>query len=260
MSLLQRHVELIEFQRGPKVLRATSGDRGVVWAGQNYTAVPGLSRGRLSQSDSQARNDLEITAPRSFSLMDWLQPVPSERIQMTLRRVKVADGSDRTLWSGVLGAVRETTSAVTLRGQTLMVALGAAGLRRCWQVACPFALYSAECGVDQGAYRTSATLSGASGYTISAAAFAAHPDGWYDGGWVRWAVDTDTEYRAIVAHVGTDLHLLLPAVAAVGQVVDAFPGCAHSIAVCDSKFGNAPNYGGQHSMPKKDPFDGRATF
>ena len=261
MSLLQRHVELYEFVRGPKVLRATSGDRDVVWTGQNYAAVPGLSRNRLSQSATNARTDLELTAPRTFALMNWFaNGVPGEPIEVRLRRVRVSDGADRLLWSGVLSASRETTTKVELRAQTLTASLAGQGLRRCWQVSCPFTLYGTECGVDRESFRVPGTLSGNNGYVISSAAFAAHPDGWFDGGMVRWNVGTDIEHRWIVSHVGTDLMLLTPASAGVGAVVDAFPGCDHSMTMCDTKFGNAVNYGGQHTLPKKDPFDGRATF
>lgn len=261
MSLLQRHVELFEFARGPKVLRVTSGDRAVIWSGQTYVPIPGLKRGRLGQSESSSRNDLDITAPASFSLSQWFASgVPTEPIYVTLRRVRVSDGAAVTLWAGVLGGLRETISSMQLRGQSLSAALGALGPRRAWQVACPYALYSVECGVNREDFRVAATLTAGNGYVVSAAAFAGFADGYFDGGYVRWNVGANIEHRWIVKHIGTDLMLLTPASAGVGASVDALPGCDHSIATCDAKFSNAANYGGQHSLPKQDPFDGRATF
>ena len=46
----------------------------------------------------------------------------------------------------------------------------------------------------------------------------------------------------------------------VGQDVVAYPGCARTIAICQSKFNNAPNFGGVPGLPGKSPFDGTPIF
>ena len=262
MSLIQRHVEVYEFQRGPRFLRVTSGDRPVEISGVPYQAAPGLKRGRLAQSGSEAANELGIDVPRAFPLLDWLVPfIPTEPIQVRLLRVRVSDGQTRRLWSGRLADVKKSTSTVNLRCANLLASMSTNGLRRCWQTGCPFALYGLDCGVDQEDHRVNTTLTDSTGYVVTAAAFGTYDDGWFAGGFLRWSDGLNTEHRFVVSHTGTDLTLLTPAPPGAGLAVAAFPGCGHSIEICDEKFNNAENYGGQHTMPKgKHPFDGTPAF
>lgn len=261
MSLLSRHVELYEFSRGPRMLRCTPGDRDVVHGGFTFTAQAGLKRGRVSQSGEEDRSALTLDVPNSFPLLDWFRPLPpTERVRLRLQRVRISDGNARTIWRGTVGDIKESSRGSTIRCQTLLAAIGAGGLRRCWQVACPHVLYGRQCGVLGEAFRVNGTLILADGYHVQAAAFGEHPDGWFDGGYIRWTSGTDIEHRFVVKHVGTQLTLLTPVPAGLSGGVAAYPGCDHSLATCDTKFGNSLNYGGQHTIPRDHPFDGNAVF
>lgn len=262
MSLLQRHVELYEFQRGPRILRVADGDREVIHLGHSYAPAPGLKRGRLAQSGSAAANELGIDVPRTFPLLNWMVPfVPMEPIAVRLLRVRVSDGNTRRLWSGRLSDIKKSTSVVNLRCANLLAAMTTNGLHRCWQVSCPHVLYGLQCGADANAHQVNTTLTGSSGYVVQATVFGEYDDGWFDGGFIRWQSGTDIEHRFVVSHTGDSLVLLTPAPSGAGLEVSAFPGCAHEINVCDSKFDNALRYGGQHSMVKgKHPFNGDPVF
>ena len=45
------------------------------------------------------------------------------------------------------------------------------------------------------------------------------------------------------------------AIPTLGQTVDVFAGCDHSLAICESKFANVINYGGFPFVPIKNPFN-----
>lgn len=259
MSLFSRYVEIYDFARGVDHWRYTEADRAIVVETQTYAPVPGLKRGRITRSGEENKSGLEITAPLSLDLLALWRPYPpTERVTLRLRRVRKSDGVVSQAFSGVVSDVEDDEHGATLRCQTHMAAMAGNGLRRNWQIACPLVLY--RCGVSQDAFRTDAVLANATATTISAAIFATKPDGYFTGGFVRWATGTFTEHRFVIGHVGDTLTLMTPTALATGAAVAAFPGCDHSLATCNSKFGNAPGYGGQHTIPKKNPFGSDPVF
>lgn len=83
--------------------------------------------------------------------------------------------------------------------------------------------------------------------------FASKPNGW----WVGGKILLEGVPRFIVGHAGDTLTLsaAVPGLAQnAGFVVSA--GCDHAPTTCDSKFGNALNYGGAPWFPIKNPFIG----
>ncbi len=254
MSLFSRDVELYEFGRGSQRWRYTSSDRAETYDSQVFTAVA-LKRGRLGQSAQEARSNLEVTVPLSLPLALVLRPFPpTERITVRWRRVRKSDGALRGTWNGVLSDFTERQNDLVLTCQSNIGAAATNGLRRCWQGQCPFALFDADCSLNPEQFRVDGLLSAATSQTVSSSAFAAKPDGWFVGGFIKWVQGSATEYRFVVAHAGPTLTLLTASSLAAGALVSAYPGCGHSLQVCHEKFNNAPSFGGQHTMPKKNPF------
>ncbi|MBH1447202.1 phage BR0599 family protein [Stenotrophomonas maltophilia] len=254
MSLFSRHVELYEFGRGSQRWRYTSSDRAEIYDSQQFVAVA-MKRGRLGQSAQEARSNLEVTVPLSLPLASVLRPFPpTERITVRWLRVRKNDGVIRDTWNGVLSDFTERQNDLVLTCQSNIGAAATNGLRRCWQGPCPFALFDEDCGLNPELFRIDGVLSAASTITIASAAFAAKPDGWFVGGFVKWKNGAATEYRFVVAHAGPVLTLLTAAPLAAGELVSAYPGCGHALQVCHEKFNNALKFGGQHTIPKKNPF------
>ncbi|QDH70839.1 phage BR0599 family protein [Marilutibacter alkalisoli] len=260
MSLFARHVELIEFFRNSRFWRYTSGNRIYTAVGQDYLPYA-IDTGRTMQSAEENRNNREIKAPVTLPFLDiWRPYPPMERIHVTIKRVKASDGSIERSWTGIVADVKETAFEATIRCQTLIAAAHGMGLRRNWQVPCPFATYGAQCGVPLEDFRVPASLTLVDGVTVQAAAFAAFPDGWFNGGFIRWQASAfETERRFVVTHSGDTLTLLTPMPGGV-TAVDAFPGDDHSLQTCDEKFNNAVRYGGQHTIPEKNPFGSDPVF
>lgn len=264
MSLLSREIELYEFFIGNRRWRYVDIARDAVVEGATYTAAKGIKRSRFVQSPEESKNALEITAPINLSVLSLFKPYPPmARVHLRVRQVRVSDGRVRQAWSGVVSDVSDDGFVATIRAQTLMAAIGASGLRRVWQVACPLALYSqgvGACNVDPEAYRVEATVAISEGLTLKAPEFAGRVDGWFTGGFVRVWVDGEPDYRYIESHMGDTLKLLTPIAIPIGTSVDTFPGCDHSLATCAGKFNNEHNHGGQHTIPKDNPFDSNPVF
>lgn len=254
MSLFSRHVELYEFSRGSQRWRYTSSDRLETYDSQAFSPVA-IKRGRIGQSAQEARSNLELTVPLSLTLASVLRPYPpTERIIVRWRRIRKSDGAIRGTWNGVLSDVTERQNDLVLTCQSNAGAAATNGLRRCWQGQCPFALFDSDCGLNRELFRVDGVLSAVTSQTVSSSVFATKPDGWFVGGFVKWVKGTATEHRFVVGHVGPTLTLLTAAPLAAGELVSAYPGCGHSLSICHEKFNNALRYGGQHTIPPKNPF------
>jgi hypothetical protein len=265
MSLLSREIELYDFSIGLTHWRYTDAGREAIVEGQRYAPVA-LTRGRIAQSSEEAKNALEITAPLDLPLLTLFRPTsPGLRLRLDLKRVRVRDGLVRLAWTGHVADVDETHRMATLRCTSLAAAVDTLGLRRSWQSNCPLVLYSQGpglCNADPDAHAVPATLSDASGLTVTSAAFAAYGDTHFEGGVLHWTGALGIERRFIVAHVGTTLRLLTPTTLAIGAAVTAYPGCDRTLGPkgC-AKFGNTLNYGGQPTLKGlRSPFGHDPVF
>ncbi len=102
-----------------------------------------------------------------------------------------------------------------------------------------------------------ATLTAVTSLTLTAAEFTTYASGRLAGGFIEWVrADGATEIRTIREHTGDTIIIDYGALdLAVGLVVTAYPGCAHSWAAC-GEFENQSNYGGCLHMPLEDPYSG----
>lgn len=264
MSFLARNIEFFDFARGAQHWRYVSENRPLTYLGATYTYA-NIKRGKLGETQDLTRNTLDLTVPDTLPLLDLYRGAPTlDVINVTMYRQRKSDGTTAQAWSGVIGSVSfGAGGAATVHCLPPMASLRGTGLKRCWQRACPLVVYSAglgQCNANQAAMRVNGTLTTVTGATVKAAAFATRPDQWFANGWIEWTVGLATERRFVTSHIGDTLTLLTPALADVGTVVAAYPGCDQTLATCDSKFGNAVNYGGQPWIPQKNPFGSDSVF
>lgn len=265
MGLFSRHSELYDFARGPQHWYYTSDGGDVVYAGVTYAAQPGLKRNAIVLTQELEKAALQITVPWDFPLLAIYRPTPpSQRVTVTVRRLAKGATTAAIAWTGVVTDVSdpdEHSSILDCAGG--LSQLTANGLRRKWQGGCPLTVYGSglgQCNKPMADVRTDGTVTGGTGTTVQAAAFATHPDGWFNGGFISWQVGVATEMRFVVTHVGNTLNLLTPAVLAVGQSVAAYPGCDHTVLGGCTKLNNVPNYGGQLYLPVKNPMGNNPIF
>lgn len=264
MGLFTRTSELIDFQRGPDHWRYALGDRPVVFGQQTFATVRGLKRGKLARTVDPEQAGLELTMPLDVPVVSLFLPVPStERVTVKLYWLRSGESFLRERWSGTVASISPSRTAATLKCRSAFTDFATRALNRNWQRGCPLVHYGAglgECNVNPEAFRIDGAVTASDGATLHAAEWAAKPDGWFRGGFIRWQVANATERRFITDHTGDALTLLTPATIPVGTSVAAYPGCDHTLATCRDKFDNAPNYGGQPNIPEKNPMGGDMIF
>lgn len=250
-------VELYRFSMGTKKWLYTSADAAFVHADETYEPYP-LKRGAFRQTRQLAKAGLEINAPRDLPLVaDSMASPLLGVVALTMYRRHRSDAEVKQCWKGRVEGVRFESGEATTSCVPLGTAMRRIGLRRPAQRQCPHALYGPGCNVAAAAFSAAGTLVSWTGATVTSGVFAGQPDGW----WVGGKIVLDGVPRFIVGHAGDTLTLTagvpgLPQDA--GFVVS--PGCDHTPATCNSKFGNILNYGGAPWFPIKNPFTGDSAF
>lgn len=127
--------------------------------------------------------------------------------------------------------------------------LATAGLVNCYGRQCGVDLYSELCGVDRDDYVAGGLIESVSGNVLTSTTFSGQANGYWTGG----EIFVGGYRRAIVAHDGADI-TISPAIPidVTGLGFDAWPGCDHLVATCDSKFANRDNFRGQPNIPDDD--------
>lgn len=253
---LARPVEIYTFARGSIAWRFTSADRAVIVETQTYQPAV-IRRSSIEQGPEISRSGMKLTVPRDFNIADLYRIAPpSDTITLTLRQYHEGDGEVAVIWQGRVLSVSFSGSEAEIELEPQSTSLRRTGLRRIYQKQCPFALYGPDCKIDPAAYRVTGAVVTITGLTVSVLAAAAQPDGYYEGGYLEWLLAPGVyERRFIFEHTGSALVLdVQPLGLSVGEEVRIYPGCDHSLSTCNSKFGNALNYGGMPYIPLKNPF------
>lgn len=255
-------VELYEFARGSVFYRYTSAREDFTFDGNTYTAAT-MQRSAIESSQEVARGALNIQVARTLPIVGLFNPLPpSDVVRLTLYRQHVGDTDFVVVWMGRVLNVAWAGLQATIRCESAYSSIKRPGLRRLYQRQCPHVLYSEKCGVDPDDFKVATTASVVSGLAVTAASLGGAPSGYFTGGYVEWAITGGAlERRSIRSHVANVLTLNFPPTGLVnGASITVFPGCNHTIATCQAKFGNRLNYGGMPYIPRKNPFDGTPIY
>ncbi len=244
-------IELYDFENGENHYRYTSGPVVVSYAGYDYEPEV-MERNDLELTDNSFRNELEIKINRNNIFVRGFIHAPLEGLVSLI--VYRGHGSEFvTFWTGIVSHVRFNSDEVTIMASPRTTSLLRIGLRRKYQKLCNYPLYASGCTVQESSFKVLGTIDTISGFTITAAAFATKPSGWFLAGKI---VVGDAE-RLITGHTGNTITVTRGIVTAVvGNSFVAYAGCNHSKSICASKFNNFVNYGGQPWIPTKNPFSG----
>lgn len=255
-------VEVFEFTAGASSFFYTTAEDSQTIGAQVYTPVQGFERGSNAEGADKRESDFTVQLPTTDPLASLFTGVlPGFRIRIQVRRfhrddlptpevVEVFDGFVET------AKFSEGGKLTTLISRTALASVGHSIPRRAYQSACNHVLYNADtCKVDDTdpAYRASAlsiTSQVGNVLTVTAGLSGVYADGFMNSGFVE--VIGVADYRLILSHAGNVLELHTPFTTAPATV-NVFAGCAHTMAVCVSKFDNGINYGGFPFVPVKDP-------
>lgn len=250
-------VELYRFSAGLRKWLYTSADVAVVYLTETYEPYP-LKRGSFRQTAELAKTGLEINTPRDTPFVSDMVASPLlDVVMLTIYRKHRSDAEVLPFWRGRVEGVRFQGSESFISCKPLGTALKRIGLHRPAQVQCPHALYGAGCNLTEALFAETGSLLSHTGTAVTSGVFAGHADGW----WVGGKIDFSGALRFIIGHVGDTITLtgVVPGLAQNAAFI-VYPGCDHTPATCDAKFGNLPNHGGAPGFPIKNPFTGDSAF
>lgn len=259
-----RPVELYEFHRQITYWRYTSADKDQVYDLQTFKAVP-ISRGSIRAAAESIKSDLDIEAEPVLGVLEqYVSQVPYDIVYLRIIRYFPDDGTSRVLFQGRITDVAfGGLDNAEITCESIYAAVRRQTLRRCWQKACPHALYSqgsGECKVDKEAVRVDGVVSLVSGMTLTLS-ISPGGDNYLQGGFLVATDGNHVVRRYIRSQTGAALVLDAGAPGSlVGLAVALYPGCDHCRATCISKFGNGINYGGQPWIPEDNPQNGSLVF
>lgn len=253
MSLV---VELYRFTQGAMVWTWTSGDSAVVHAGETYTPYP-IGRNGFTQGTDIHKASLQVKVPRNNPIGLANIQYPQEAVQGLTIFEKEGAGF-KVSWKGRILNSKLSGSEITLNCESVFTSQRRPGLRRRFQKTCPYALYGRGCKVVKADFAVPGTAASVAGTTITVAAAAGYPSGYFTAGIAETADGTP---RLIVEHSGSSLTLMRPFQGlSVGDVVTISPGCDQTEEVCHTRFNNLLNNGSFKRQPAKNPMGGSSIL
>ena len=243
--------ELYRLSHGPQRWCYTSAHVPIAHQSEQYLPAA-ISRHALEHSDALQRQRLDIAVPRDLLIAALFLAAPPEGIvSITLYRRESGNAPVITYWKGRVSACQFEGMQATLHCEPITSSLKRPGLRAHYQLLCRHVLYSNGCGALKERFRHDGTIAVIDGSRIQVAAAAMQPDGAFVGG-----LCTAREgARMVLAHHGLELTLTAPLPAlGVGDPVQLYLGCDHSMTHCRARFANLANFGGFPWTPLKNPF------
>lgn len=248
-------VELYRFTRGLTIWTYTTADVAIVYNGETYTPQT-MRRGELAQNAEDTNAVLDLFIDRSLDVAAQFisggTPSPTNVTLIRRHRDDATVGEQAVLFLGQVGSVEFTAVEAHVTCVPFSRALKRKVPRILYQTTCNHMLYDQFCTVSAAAFTDAGSIGAITGKTLTVAAAAAKPDGWYNGGSVK---DGDN-YAFIQTHVGAALELLnLPPSFTVSDAVSITAGCDRRQETCIAKFNNLPNFMGWPYIPTVNPYN-----
>lgn len=245
-------VELYILTMGATIWRMCNSIDVVTYLGDTYSPTI-VGRGNL-KSGMEAM-DITLPADHPFPFT-YATVAPGVTATLTVLRYQRADPTDVQIrYKGVVRTVSFTKQG---RGAKIHVIPLTATFDklipdRTYQASCNNVLYDSHCTISRSLYTYNGTPSGVSANTVTIPGLTVAKGGdWAVGGYIAYG---SLDFRLVLAQSTDVLTLILPFYEdIVGEAVQVHAGCAHDIGVCDSKFSNAPNFGGCPYVPTKNIF------
>lgn len=264
-------VELYEFLYQGNYFRFTSAADPITYLSQVFRPYA-LQRDPIATQSANVDAALTLTAFQDFPPAQLFRvQAPSAVVNLTVRREHRLDtaGEFSVIWVGkVLGAQWDESSQVKLTCESDLASLKRIGLRRLYQLGCPWVLYGPGCHLlaDDFAFTLTSGIV-VTGRTVAVAGLAGYPANYFAGGYLKYPSPLNgvTEVFAIRASLTGALTLALtPYGLSLAPTVTVYRGCAHTMDAC-ATFGAAPdgntaNFGGQPYIPGTNPFAGTILF
>lgn len=246
-------VTLVDFIRsGTLHYRYTNADQDIYINGEKWEAaaisVPGV---RIGSGDP-----LDITVPADSQVAALFRGA-SPSLKVRIMRMHADDESQemKTIWRGAVHETKwENINSIKLITYSIASVFSRNGIRLTWGRPCPYSLYDKNCRLNPVDYAVHCVIDSLDGASVNITSGV--NNGWFSGGFIEWITDGITERRGLKLHNGNNIGVIGGTFGLeAGMSVVIYPGCERTINVCDSKFNNVLNYGGQPHMPGQSPFE-----
>lgn len=257
------------------VYRWTNDEDPVDWNGQTWTPNV-VGRRSIAIRSAVEQDGLAIELENTSPIADlYRTSAPASGVAVTIYRGDTDNlaGTMQAFWRG-----KVSKSSMGVSGAEIPCLPELAATRRTmphgrYSSTCRWALFSQACGVSQVAYTVACDVTVVDYLARTATLerdFPGDPqdpslmDGWARGGYLQFG----TQKRLIMKFAGGipnqagDRYshdvLLERGIEElqVGDSVDIYPGCGHTMSDCKDKFDNLENYGGFPAIPRRNPFGG----
>lgn len=254
-------VEIFQITAGSQSFFYTSAEDDQLVSAQTYTAIAGLQRGPATDGPDKREHDFQIELPTTDDLAQlFVGVMPGIRVRLQVRKFHRDDGGTPEviqIFDGFIqsASFKKQGKLCILTARTIISALGRQVPRRTYQSGCNHILYDPlTCRVDDTdlAFRAPAlTVASQVGniLTVSSGLMGTFADGFMNGGFIE--VIGLSDFRMVQIHVGNVLTMHVP-FSVAPTLVNVFAGCAHTIAICGSKFDNVNFYGGFAFVPTRN--------
>lgn len=263
-------IELHEFIYDTVIYRYTSSDTDYVDSdGATWTSAA-IIRSGISEDQSEGQSDTSLECTLDLEVLGPFRTgVPLMRYNLYQVHADDPDGQVRQLYAGSVGDVvfkpNDWKAEITCR--SVITALEESGLRRKCSVQCPHVLYGPGCRLSATDFEIPVTISSVSGRDaqLSGAGLTGKSDSYFPGGYLSWTNATlGVSQKMMVASYDsaskTATMVNVPSGLLAGASATIVPGCAHTLADCDTKFNNSLNYGGLPFIPDRSPFGGTTLY
>lgn len=249
--------ELYEFYHDCGYIYRTTLAESVYDGVIEYTPCA-ISRSGLRQGESVPKDSTTLTLPRGDSLAVALLDQPPDAVTtLTIKRLHYGLLATNAIvvWKGRVTSIGVEREEAKITCESIYTSIKRMGLNAKFELNCVHALYFTGCGLNQLVYKVTGEVTAINNIVeITIPAASAYANGWFTGGMCV----LNNVYRFITTHTGQVVTLVhqLPDLA-VGDSVDIYPGCDHTLDTCINKFSNQLNFLGFPWMPELNPFETR---
>jgi uncharacterized phage protein (TIGR02218 family) len=245
--------ELFQFSGGIQAYY-TNAPTAVTLGGIKYEPEY-IQNNTIEQTEELNKQQLEITVRASNPVAKlYIKRIPIFSVSAKVFRYIEGISEHRLIWAGkVAKAVFNSDSEeCVLYCDPIFSMLKRAGLRRNYQILCPYNLYGPRCGAIMNDYTSKSDIESVQGSMVKTDLSSSYGNNWFTGG----ILIQGNNYHFIINHTGGNLYLDCPLENPDNTVVRLVPGCNKTFSTCASKFSMGLNFGGFPYIPTKNPFTG----
>lgn len=250
-----RPYELYRFQYGPSEIDSYKYTNSVTDIG-DFKAIP-INRDSYKTTGKAERDQQNITMPVTTDLAKLLLPYPTPiPVEITIWQGHHGEPEQMVVWVGRILSNAYKGNEIALTCESTLISLKRQGLRRRYQLGCPFVLYGPDCKVDRAAFTRDAEIIDIQNGVpqFNAGWNGTFPIAKFVGGVLRWQSTHGVEYRSIrAATAGSVTFNGALRDLEIGMIVQLILGCNHRMADCRDVFDNILNFGGQPWIPLQNP-------